>query len=176
MASIIPILDAVRFHSIYMRINCYKTVKRWFSRVSVYFVNLGGIFCCSYCSFILWFNLNLWKALLKKVNRKRKIHKETDWYFNIHIGKHNDGKKIYFPNVTVFNLQKQLNKLMLNENYFTPVKDHLQYWPSPLFLSISICILGAGGQCKLNWESKRERKKVCKGNKDYVMWAAAGAG
>lgn len=58
-------------------------------------------------------------------------------------------KKICFPNATVFNLQKQLNKLMLNENYFTPVKDHLQYLPSPPFLSTTICILGAGGQCNV---------------------------
>lgn len=96
-----------------------------------------------------------------------------DWYFNIQIWKHNNGKKICFPNATVFNLQKQSNKLMLNENYFTPVKDNLQRLPPPPpFLSISICILGAGGRCKLNQESKRDREKSSNENKTYVMWAA----
>lgn len=56
-------------------------------------------------------------------------------------------KRFFFPNATVFNLQKQLNKLILNYNYFTPAKDHLKYLPSPLFLSISFFILGASGQC-----------------------------
>lgn len=36
------------------------------------------------------------KSFVKKTNMKRKIPKEIDWYFNIQIQEHNNGKKNLF--------------------------------------------------------------------------------
>lgn len=145
--------------------SCYKTAKGKFSRVLVYFVNFCGIFCCSYCSFTLWFHSNLWKALLKKQIGREKSPKK---WIGILISKYESitmEKKYLFYKCNSFQFQKQLNKLMLNENYFTPVKDNLPHFCHLLlFWASPISVVGAGRQCKLNWESSK-RGKDCNGKR-----------
>lgn len=105
------------------------------------------------------------KSFVEKVNKK-KMQKEMNRYFSIQIWKQNNGNKICFWNATVFNLQNLLNKLMLNENYYKPVQDHLLFLLSSPFLRTYTWIWSACEWCNLN-ELGETRKK--EGNKQAAQ-------
>lgn len=116
--------------------------------------------------FLLFINFMLSLESMKSFVKKKPNNTKTTEEKHPKIG----GLISKYERITIekkifaFQMQKQLNKLMMNENYFTSAKGHLQHLLSPLFLSISIFVLGASKQHKLIQECKRE--KGCNDNKN----------